>query len=82
MLTKYRIAEDKNIAFRKHDEIIKNSKLLIVYMNDSTINDKVEMMTVMLSLKIERNLLVKNNIKVTVYAVELHDLMLATFIAA
>lgn len=51
-------------------------------MNDSTINDKVEMMTVVLSLKIERNLLVKNNIKVTVYAVKLHDLMLATFIAA
>lgn len=82
MFTKYRIAEDKNTVLKKHDEIIKNSKLLIMYTNDSAINDKVETTTVVLSLRIERNLLMRNDIKITVYAVELHDLVLITFIAA
>jgi len=82
MLTKYRIAEDKNIALKEHDEIIKDSRLLIVYTDGSAINGKVGATAVVFSLRIERNSLVGNDIKATVYAAELHGLVLATFIAA
>jgi len=80
--TKYRIAEDKDIALKEHDEIIKDPRLLIVYTDGSAINGKVGAAAVVPSLGIERNSLVGNDTKATVYAAELHGLVLATSIAA
>lgn len=52
MPTKYRIAKDKDIALKEHDEIVKNSKLFIVYTDDSAINGKVKAAAVVLNLGI------------------------------
>lgn len=82
MLTKYRIAEDKNTALKEHDEIVKDSRPLIVYTDGSAIGGKVGAAAVVLSLGIESNLLVGSDTKVTVYAAELHGLVLAIVIAA
>jgi len=82
MPTKYRIAEDKDIALKEHDEIVKNPELFIVYTDGSAINGKVGAAAVVPNLGIERNLLVGNDTRATVYAAELHGLMLATSIAS
>lgn len=82
MLTKYKIIKDKNIAFKKHDEIIKNLRSLIIYTNNNVINNKVKAIIITLNLRIKKNLLIRNDIKVIIYAVKLYNLILIIFIAA
>ena len=80
--TKYRIAENKDIALKEHNEITKDTRLFIVYTDGSVINGKVGAAAVVLNLGIERNLFIGDDTRATVYAAELHGLMLATSIAS
>ncbi len=78
---KFKITDNKNTALKEHDDIIKDSSQLIIYMNESIIKDKVKVIIIVLNLKVKRNLLVEENNTVMIYAIELHELVLTLSIA-
>ena len=79
--SEFRIADNKDTALKEHDDIIKDPSQLVIYTDESAIEGKVGAAAVVPDLGVERNLLVGEDNAATVYAAELHGLVLALGIA-